>query len=146
MSMSIAGRITLNLVAGILVTVVTVVAAVIWMAEAQNEQAQVSTRTMVTGGIVAMEDNVKAFANDYGWWEAGYNAYMAHDEAWVDANFGSGIRDTQISDILVIISTEGRDRDRDRGLGLGANAYLVKPFAPEALLDLIRRFLPQHGS
>ena len=47
---------------------------------------------------------------------------------------------------LVIISTEGRDRDRDRGLGLGANAYLVKPFAPEALLDLIRRFLPQHGS
>ena len=67
MSMSIAGRITLNLVAGILVTVVTVVAAVIWMAEAQNEQAQVSTRTMVTGGIVAMEDNVKAFANDYGW-------------------------------------------------------------------------------
>lgn len=43
---------------------------------------------------------------------------------------------------LVIISTEGRDRDRDKGIGLGANAYLVKPFAPEALLELVRRYLP----
>jgi two-component system, chemotaxis family, chemotaxis protein CheY len=43
---------------------------------------------------------------------------------------------------LVIISTEGRDRDRDRGLSLGANAYLVKPFTPEALLEVVHRFLP----
>ncbi len=43
---------------------------------------------------------------------------------------------------LVIISTEGREKDRDKGLGLGANAYLVKPFAPEALLELVRRYLP----
>jgi two-component system chemotaxis response regulator CheY len=43
---------------------------------------------------------------------------------------------------LIIISTEGRERDRDRGLSLGANAYLVKPFTPEALLELVRRYLP----
>lgn len=120
MSISIAGRITLNLVAAIVVTILTVAIAVWWMAQAQNEQAQINTRTMVTGGIVAMEDNVKAFANDYAWWEAGYNAYMAHDEAWVDANFGSGIKDTQISDILIIISPEGEIPyawaiDNDRG-------------------------------
>jgi len=104
---NVAGRITMNLVAAIFVTIVTVTAAVSWMAEEQNKQAQINTGTMVTGGIVAMEDNVKAFANDYAWWEAGYNAYMAHDTAWVDANFGSGIKDTQISDILVIISPKG---------------------------------------
>jgi len=40
---------------------------------------------------------------------------------------------------LIIISTDGGERDRDRGLRLGANAYLVKPFAPEALVDLARR-------
>jgi len=34
---------------------------------------------------------------------------------------------------LVIVSTEGSERDRDKGLGLGADAYLVKPFEPEAL-------------
>jgi two-component system chemotaxis response regulator CheY len=43
---------------------------------------------------------------------------------------------------LIIISTEGRDKDRDRGLSLGANAYLVKPFTPDALLELVRKYLP----
>jgi two-component system chemotaxis response regulator CheY len=39
---------------------------------------------------------------------------------------------------LIIISTDGRDKDRDRGMQLGASAYLVKPFAPDALLSLAR--------
>jgi two-component system chemotaxis response regulator CheY len=42
---------------------------------------------------------------------------------------------------LVIVSTEGSERDRDKGIGLGANAYLVKPFEPEALRDIARRLL-----
>jgi two-component system chemotaxis response regulator CheY len=43
---------------------------------------------------------------------------------------------------LIIISTDGREVDRDRGLKLGANAYLVKPFAPEKLLETVRSVLP----
>ncbi len=42
---------------------------------------------------------------------------------------------------IVIISTDGSERDRDRGLKLGAAAYLVKPFAPEALVEVARRAL-----
>ena len=42
---------------------------------------------------------------------------------------------------LVIVSTEGSDRDRDKGLELGADAYLVKPFEPEALRDIARDLL-----
>ena len=42
---------------------------------------------------------------------------------------------------LVIVSTEGSARDREKGLGLGADAYLVKPFDPQELQDLVRRFL-----
>jgi two-component system, chemotaxis family, chemotaxis protein CheY len=42
---------------------------------------------------------------------------------------------------LVIISTEGSERDRDRGLELGADAYLVKPFAPDALAETARGLL-----
>jgi two-component system chemotaxis response regulator CheY len=42
---------------------------------------------------------------------------------------------------LVIISTEGSERDRERGLALGANAYLVKPFEPEQLRDVIAGLL-----
>ena len=37
---------------------------------------------------------------------------------------------------LVIVSTESSERDRDKGLRLGADAYVVKPFQPEALRQL----------
>lgn len=42
---------------------------------------------------------------------------------------------------LVIVSTEGSERDREKGLKLGADAYLVKPFAPEDLQKLVQGFL-----
>ena len=46
---------------------------------------------------------------------------------------------------LVIVSTEGSERDRDKGLGLGADAYLVKPFDPEALRQVARDLLAQQS-
>lgn len=42
---------------------------------------------------------------------------------------------------LFIISTESSERDREKGLALGADEYLVKPFDPERLQGLIRRYL-----
>ena len=42
---------------------------------------------------------------------------------------------------LFIISTEGSERDREKGLALGADAYLVKPFEPRQLQELVARFL-----
>jgi two-component system chemotaxis response regulator CheY len=42
---------------------------------------------------------------------------------------------------LVIVSTEGSERDRDKGVGLGADAYLVKPFEPEELREVVRDLL-----
>ncbi len=42
---------------------------------------------------------------------------------------------------LIIVSTEGSDRDRDKGMSLGADAYVVKPFDPEDLRQLVRDLL-----
>jgi len=42
---------------------------------------------------------------------------------------------------LIIISTEGSERDREKGMALGADEYLVKPFSPEQLQELIRKYL-----
>lgn len=42
---------------------------------------------------------------------------------------------------LFIISTESSEKDLERGIALGADEYLVKPFNPEQLLGLIRRYL-----
>ncbi len=42
---------------------------------------------------------------------------------------------------LIIVSTEGSERDRDKGMRLGADAYLVKPFDPEELLQIALELL-----
>jgi two-component system chemotaxis response regulator CheY len=42
---------------------------------------------------------------------------------------------------LIIISTEGSERDRAKGLDLGADAYLVKPFDPDRLVEIARELL-----
>jgi two-component system chemotaxis response regulator CheY len=42
---------------------------------------------------------------------------------------------------LVIISTERSEEDKRRGMGIGADAYLTKPFKPEELQEIIKRFL-----
>ena len=42
---------------------------------------------------------------------------------------------------LVIVSTEGAERDRAKGLELGADAYLVKPFDPDELRDVVAALL-----
>lgn len=47
---------------------------------------------------------------------------------------------------LIIVSTEGSERDRDKGLGLGADAYMVKPFEPDALRDIARNLLDGSGN
>jgi len=107
MSHPIAGRITFNLVAGIVVTIVTVISGVAWMAYRQNDQAAEQTRTMVMGGVDAMHTRVQGLANDYSWWEEAYEAYERGDKAWIDANIGTGIVDTQIADFLAILSPQG---------------------------------------
>ena len=42
---------------------------------------------------------------------------------------------------VVIVSTERSERDRDKGLELGADAYLVKPFDPDALREVVSGLL-----
>lgn len=42
---------------------------------------------------------------------------------------------------VVVISTEGSHKDIEKGLTLGATEYLVKPFNPDQLLEIVKRFL-----
>ncbi len=55
----------------------------------------------------------------------------------------SFIRNNQIYRDLpvVVISTEGSSKDIEKGLALGANDYLVKPFHPDQLKKIVKRFL-----
>ncbi len=42
---------------------------------------------------------------------------------------------------VIVVSSEGSARDRDKAIALGANAYVTKPFEPDELLAMIRRFI-----
>ncbi len=42
---------------------------------------------------------------------------------------------------LFIVSTESSDKDLEKGLALGANEYIVKPFDPVRLQELVRKYL-----
>jgi two-component system chemotaxis response regulator CheY len=42
---------------------------------------------------------------------------------------------------IFIISTEGSTKDIEKGKQLGANEYVVKPFSPVQLQQLISRYL-----
>ena len=46
---------------------------------------------------------------------------------------------------LIIISTQTTKSDVDRGLALGANAYVRKPFTPEALREACAKLLKGEG-
>jgi two-component system, chemotaxis family, chemotaxis protein CheY len=42
---------------------------------------------------------------------------------------------------IVIITTEAANRDQVKGLSLGANEYIVKPFEPSKLKEVVGRYL-----
>jgi two-component system, chemotaxis family, chemotaxis protein CheY len=42
---------------------------------------------------------------------------------------------------LFVVTTEGRAQDRERGLQLGASEYVIKPFDPQALCELVKKYL-----
>ena len=42
---------------------------------------------------------------------------------------------------VVVFSTERTDADRERARALGAEAYIVKPFTDQQLLDAVRPYL-----
>lgn len=38
---------------------------------------------------------------------------------------------------VILLTALGQDRDRERGMAAGADAYVVKPFSPNHLLELV---------
>jgi len=103
---SISSRITLNLVAAIALTVVSVVGAIWWMAGQHNRESAASAYTMVVGGLEATSKRLQTITNDYSWWEEAYDAFVREDATWIESNVGTGITETEIADLLAIVSPD----------------------------------------
>ncbi|MCB1494194.1 MAG: bifunctional diguanylate cyclase/phosphodiesterase [Bauldia sp.] len=141
MNKGITSRITLNLIAGIVITVVTVVVAIFWMAARQNDQAAKSTETMVVGGVEAMVRRVNGLANDYAWWQDFYDAYVTRDDEWMRTNIESSVAETEIADIMAVVSPAG---DIDYAYVLGDELTADKILPPTVIqgIDKLAEGMP----
>ncbi|HVZ13323.1 MAG TPA: bifunctional diguanylate cyclase/phosphodiesterase [Bauldia sp.] len=136
MARAITGRITANLIGGIVITIGTVLITIGWMAHKHNEQAAESTQTMVVGGVQSMGKRLASLANDYGWWEEAYDAYNRNDKDWIDANVGTGITDTSIADMLAIAAPDGTVNPDYEWLIDGAPDSIDKIITPGKMAEI----------
>lgn len=54
--------------------------------------------------------------------------------------------EARLKDIpVVFLSAKGQESEIQTGLGAGAEEYLLKPFAPDQLIDRVRSILAKYG-
>ncbi len=99
-------RITSLLVGAILITIVTVLGALFWMANEHNKQAAANSRTMIAGGVAALQETLVTVNKDYSWWEEAYDNIRAENAEWVYSNMGTGATDADTADIIVIVQPD----------------------------------------
>ena len=55
-------------------------------------------------------------------------------------------KDSAVSEIpVVFLTAKGQDNEIDQGLDAGAYEYILKPFAPDALVERVAEILNQFG-
>lgn len=47
---------------------------------------------------------------------------------------------------VIVLTAKAEEEDRQRALDLGANNYMTKPFRPQELWDLLKKYLPEELS
>ena len=98
------------LVSAILVTMITVLGALLWMAREHDKKAAADSQTMIAGGVAALQDQLEMVTIDYAWWEEAYNNVRAQNDDWVYSNMGTGATEADTADILVIVQPDRRIR------------------------------------
>lgn len=106
--MRLTRQITISLVLGTVVTFATVGFLTLWMVDRIDRQAADTIFKMLDGAGQAASSQLLRTTVDYGWWDAGYDAFVRGDAEWLRENMGSGAEDTGVADAVLIVDPAGR--------------------------------------
>ena len=99
-------RITSLLVGAILITIVTVLGALFWMANEHNKKAAADSQTMIAGGVAALREQLETVNKDYSWWQDAYDNIRAENLEWIYSNMATGVTEADTADIMVIVQSD----------------------------------------
>ncbi len=106
--MHLTRQITACLLIGCVITFLTVGAMTVWMARQYDAQAAAAAQIMVAGSASSAHYRLKVTTDDYSWWDDAYQAYARGDRDWLNTNVGTGISETVVGDVMVIVSPDGK--------------------------------------
>lgn len=102
--LSVAQKITTNLLGAILATVATITIVLIWLAGEADHQAAASIERMVQRGLRENLNNIVRQVNDYSFWDAAYEAAVKNDADWLFENIGSSVTDSKTFTGIAIVT------------------------------------------
>ncbi len=131
-------RLAIILTAVVTVLVLVTGVTAVWISREHNALSETGTKRMISGGISALEDQLRATTLDYSLWTEAYQAIRAGDTPWVWSNVGSGAAETGTTDLMIIVEPgEAVEYGWITGMGEEPAANLLPAGAIVAMLRLL---------
>ena len=131
-------RLAIILTAVVTVLVLVTGVTAVWISREHNALSESGTKRMISGGISALEDQLRATTLDYSLWTEAYQAIRAGDTPWVWSNVGSGAAETGTTDLMIIVEPgEAVEYGWITGMGEEPAANLLPAGAIVAMLRLL---------
>jgi signal transduction histidine kinase len=100
-------RISMLLFGSVGLTMFTIVTVIFWMAAENNKESAEDSKTMISGGLLAMERSLQQIAIDYAWWEDAVENLKADNAEWIHDRLGSAVTKSQIVDLIFVVPEAG---------------------------------------
>ncbi len=140
---SLATKLSLFLLAAIVITVTTTLGVVFWLSNKHNTLAELNSVRMVAGGLKALEKSLSLETQDYAFWIEGNRHIVAEDAEAMTSAFGPSVHANRIFDLfLVSRSQEGAQY----GWVIGEAENVLKDLIPDPLLHTIRNNLIEQNA
>lgn len=85
----------------------TITTMIVWMSAEHNKKSAQDSKTMITGGLLAMERSLQQITVDYAWWEDAVENLKADNAEWIYNGLASAVTKSQIVDLIFVVPEAG---------------------------------------